>query len=157
MKAGDPVTISGAYGEFFIKDTDREMVYIGGGAGMAPMRSHLFHLFHTLKTDRKVSFWYGARSKREMFYVDDFDTIQNENDNFTWHCALSDALPEDNWEGYTGFIHNVLHDEYLKDHSAPEDCEYYLCGPPIMNQCVIDMLLSLGVEREDIMLDDFGG
>ncbi len=157
LKAGDKVTISGPFGEFFARDTDKEMVFVGGGAGMAPMRSHIFDQFRRIKTDRKVTFWYGARSKREMFYVEDFDTIQAENENFSWHCALSDALPEDNWEGYTGFIHQVLHDEYLKDHPAPEDCEYYLCGPPIMNQCVIDMLLSLGVEREDIMLDDFGG
>jgi Na+-transporting NADH:ubiquinone oxidoreductase subunit F len=156
-KPGDKVTISGPFGEFFARDTKKEMVFVGGGAGMAPMRSHIFDQFRRIKTDRKVTFWYGARSKREMFYVNDFDTIQSENDNFTWHCALSDALPEDNWEGYTGFIHQVLHDEYLKDHPAPEDCEYYLCGPPIMNMCVIDMLLDLGVEREDIMLDDFGG
>ncbi|MAF77378.1 MAG: NADH:ubiquinone reductase (Na(+)-transporting) subunit F [Halobacteriovoraceae bacterium] len=157
LKPGDKVTISGPFGEFFARDTDKEMVFVGGGAGMAPMRSHIFDQFKRIKTDRKVSFWYGARSKREMFYVEDFDSIAAENDNFQWHVALSDALPDDNWEGYTGFIHNVLHDEYLKDHPNPEDCEYYLCGPPIMNKCVIDMLLSLGVEREDIMLDDFGG
>ncbi len=157
LKPGDKCTISGPFGEFFARDTKKEMVFVGGGAGMAPMRSHIFDQFRRLKTDRKVTFWYGARSKREMFYVEDFDMIQNENENFKWHVALSDALPEDNWEGYTGFIHQVLHDEYLKDHPAPEDCEYYLCGPPIMNKCVIDMLLDLGVEREDIMLDDFGG
>lgn len=157
LKPGDPVTISGPYGEFFARDTDKEMVFIGGGAGMAPMRSHIFDQLRRLKTKRKMTFWYGARSKREMFYVEDFDMLQKENDNFEWHTALSDALPEDNWEGYTGFIHNVAHDEYLKDHPAPEDCEYYLCGPPIMNQCVTDMLLNLGVEPEDIMLDDFGG
>lgn len=157
LKPGDDVVISGPFGEFFAKETDKEMVFVGGGAGMAPMRSHIFDQFRRIKTDRKVTFWYGARSKREMFYVEDFDTIQKENDNFTWHVALSDALPEDNWEGYTGFIHQVLHDEYLKDHPNPEDCEYYLCGPPIMNQCVIDMLVDLGVEREDIALDDFGG
>lgn len=157
LKPGDPVTISGPYGEFFARDTDKEMVFIGGGAGMAPMRSHIFDQLRRIKTDRKMTFWYGARSKREMFYVEDFDMLQAENDNFTWHTALSDALPEDNWTGYTGFIHNVVHDEYLKDHPAPEDCEYYLCGPPIMNQCVTDMLLNLGVEPEDIMLDDFGG
>ena len=156
-KPGDKVTISGPFGEFFARDTKKEMVFVGGGAGMAPMRSHIFDQFRRIKTDRKVTFWYGARSKREMFYVNDFDTIQSENENFKWHCALSDAQPEDNWEGYKGFIHQVLHDEYLKDHPAPEDCEYYLCGPPIMNMCVIDMLLELGVEREDIMLDDFGG
>ncbi|WP_127713950.1 NADH:ubiquinone reductase (Na(+)-transporting) subunit F [Halobacteriovorax sp. HLS] len=156
-KPGDKVTISGPFGEFFARDTKKEMVFVGGGAGMAPMRSHLFDQLKRLKTDRKITFWYGARSKREMFYVEDFDGLQAENENFKWHCALSDALPEDNWEGYKGFIHQVLHDEYLKDHPAPEDCEYYLCGPPIMNACVIDMLLDLGVEREDIMLDDFGG
>jgi len=157
LKPGDKCTISGPFGEFFARDTKKEMVFVGGGAGMAPMRSHIFDQFRRIKTDRKVTFWYGARSKREMFYIDDFDTIQKENENFTWHCALSDALPEDNWEGYTGFIHQVLYDNYLKDHPAPEDCEYYLCGPPIMNKCVIDMLVDLGVEREDIMLDDFGG
>lgn len=157
LKPGDDVTISGPFGEFFARDTKKEMIFVGGGAGMAPMRSHIFDQFRRIKTDRKVTFWYGARSKREMFYVEDFDMIQNENENFKWHCALSDALPEDNWEGYTGFIHQVLLDEYLKDHPNPEDCEYYLCGPPIMNQCVIDMLVNLGVEREDILLDDFGG
>lgn len=156
-KPGDKVTISGPFGEFFARETDKEMVFVGGGAGMAPMRSHIFDQLKRIKTNRKMTFWYGARSKREMFYVDDFDGLQAENDNFKWYCALSDALPEDDWDGYTGFIHNVLHDEYLKDHPAPEDCEYYLCGPPIMNKCVIDMLVSLGVEREDIMLDDFGG
>ena len=157
LKPGDEVIISGPFGEFFARDTDKEMVFVGGGAGMAPMRSHIFDLFRRIKTDRKVTFWYGARSLREMFYVDDFDTIQKENDNFTWHCALSDALPEDNWDGYTGFIHNVLYEQYLKDHPNPEDCEYYICGPPMMNVSVINMLLDLGVEREDIMLDDFGG
>ena len=157
LKPGDPVTISGPYGEFFARDTKKEMVFVGGGAGMAPMRSHIFDQLRRIKTDRKMTFWYGARSKREMFYVEDFDMLQKENENFTWHVALSDALPEDNWDGYTGFIHNVLHDEYLSKHDAPEDCEYYLCGPPIMNECVINMLVDLGVEREDIMLDDFGG
>lgn len=157
LKPGDKCTISGPFGEFFARDTDKEMVFVGGGAGMAPMRSHIFDQFRRLKTKRKTTFWYGARSKREMFYVEDFDMIQRENDNFEWHVALSDALPEDNWDGYTGFIHNVLYEEYLKDHPAPEDCEYYLCGPPIMNECVINMLLDLGVEPEDIMLDDFGG
>ncbi|MEE3078361.1 MAG: NADH:ubiquinone reductase (Na(+)-transporting) subunit F [Bdellovibrionota bacterium] len=157
LKPGDECTISGPFGEFFARDTDKEMVFVGGGAGMAPMRSHIFDQFRRIKTDRKVTFWYGARSKREMFYVEDFDAIQAENENFKWYVALSDALPDDDWDGYTGFIHQVLHDEYLKDHPAPEDCEYYLCGPPIMNQSVINMLLSLGVEREDIMLDDFGG
>ena len=157
LKPGDDVTISGPFGEFFAKDTKKEMVFVGGGAGMAPMRSHIFDQFKRIGTDRKVTFWYGARSKREMFYVEDFDMIQRENENFKWHVALSEPLPEDNWDGYTGFIHNVLFNEYLKNHPNPEDCEYYLCGPPIMNQCVIDMLLSLGVEREDIALDDFGG
>ena len=157
LKPGDDVIISGPFGEFFARDTDKEMVFVGGGAGMAPMRSHIFDQFKRIKTDRKASFWYGARSKREMFYVEDFDKIQEENPNFTWHVALSDALPDDNWDGYTGFIHNVLYEQYLKDHPAPEDCEYYLCGPPIMNQCVTDMLIGLGVEPEDIMLDDFGG
>jgi len=157
LKPGDDVTISGPYGEFFAKETKAEMVFVGGGAGMAPMRSHIFDQFRRINTDRKVSFWYGARSVKEMFYVDDFDTIQKENPNFSWHVALSDKQPEDNWDGYEGFIHNVLFEQYLKDHPAPEDCEYYLCGPPIMNKCVIDMLVDLGVERESIALDDFGG
>lgn len=157
LKPGDECIISGPFGEFFARETDKEMVFVGGGAGMAPMRSHIFDQFRRIKTNRKVTFWYGARSKREMFYVEDFESIQKENENFTWHCALSEPLPEDNWEGYKGFIHQVLHDEYLKDHPAPEDCEYYLCGPPMMNNAVINMLLDLGVEREDIMLDDFGG
>jgi Na+-transporting NADH:ubiquinone oxidoreductase subunit F len=157
LKPGDECIISGPFGEFFARDTDKEMVFIGGGAGMAPMRSHIFDQLRRLKSKRKITFWYGARSKREMFYVEDFDTLQKENDNFEWHVALSDALPEDNWTGYTGFIHNVVLENYLKDHPAPEDCEYYMCGPPIMNQCVTDMLLDLGVEPEDIMLDDFGG
>jgi Na+-transporting NADH:ubiquinone oxidoreductase subunit F len=134
-----------------------EMVFIGGGAGMAPMRSHIFDQLGRIKTKRKISFWYGARSKREMFYVQDFDMLAGENENFEWHVALSDPLPEDDWKGYTGFIHNVLYENYLKDHPAPEDCEYYMCGPPMMNAAVIQMLLDLGVERENIMLDDFGG
>ncbi|MEC9364563.1 MAG: NADH:ubiquinone reductase (Na(+)-transporting) subunit F [Sinimarinibacterium flocculans] len=157
LKPGDKVTISGPFGEFFARDTDKEMVFVGGGAGMAPMRSHLLDQFLRLKTKRKVSFWYGARSKREMFYVEDFDRIAAENPNFEWHVALSEPLPEDNWTGHTGFIHNVLFDNYLKHHKAPEDCEYYMCGPPVMNAAVIKMLLDLGVERKDIMLDDFGG
>ncbi|MEM7082050.1 MAG: NADH:ubiquinone reductase (Na(+)-transporting) subunit F [Pseudomonadota bacterium] len=157
LKPGDKVTISGPFGEFFARDTDKEMVFVGGGAGMAPMRSHIFDQLKRLNAKRKISFWYGARSKREMFYVEDFDTLQAENENFEWHVALSDALPEDDWNGYTGFIHNVLFEEYLKNHPAPEDCEYYMCGPPIMNKSVINMLLELGVDREDIMLDDFGG
>ena len=157
LKPGDKVTISGPFGEFFARDTKNEMVFIGGGAGMAPMRSHIFDQLSRIKTTRKMTFWYGARSKREMFYVDDFNKLAAAHENFTWHVALSDALPEDGWTGYTGFIHNVLYNEYLKTHPAPEDCEYYLCGPPMMNAAVIKMLLDLGVERENIMLDDFGG
>ena len=157
LKPGDKVTIAGPFGEFFARDTDKEMVFVGGGAGMAPMRSHIFDQLKRIKTDRKISFWYGARSKREMFYVEDFDGLVRDNPNFTWRVALSDPLPEEDWDGYTGFIHNVLYEKYLKNHPAPEDCEYYLCGPPIMNQSVINMLLDLGVDREDIMLDDFGG
>ncbi len=157
LKPGDKVTISGPFGEFFAKDTDVEMIYIGGGAGMAPLRSHLFDLLKRVDSKRKISFWYGARSLREMFYVEDFDTLQKEHDNFTWHVALSEPLPEDNWDGYRGFIHQVLHDNYLKDHPAPEDCEYYICGPPMMNQAVFKLLDDLGVEKENIAYDDFGG
>lgn len=157
LKAGDEVTISGPFGEFFAKDTDNEMVFIGGGAGMAPMRSHIFDQFRRIKTDRKVSFWYGARSLREAFYIDHFDKIQEENDNFEWHLGLSEPLPEDNWDGFTGYIHQVVLDEYLNNHPSPEDVEYYLCGPPMMNISVINMLKDLGVEDENIMLDDFGG
>mgnify|MGYP001414221738 CR=1 FL=1 len=157
LKAGDKVTISGPFGEFFAKDTDAEMVFVGGGAGMAPMRSHIFDQLRRLSSKRKITFWYGARSKREMFYVEDFDELAAENENFTWHVALSDPLPEDNWDGYTGFIHEVLYENYLKDHPAPEDCEFYMCGPPMMNAAVIKMLEDLGVERENILLDDFGG
>ncbi len=157
LTEGDSVTISGPFGEFFAKDTDAEMVFVGGGAGMAPMRSHIFDQMRRVKTDRKVTFWYGARSLREMFYVEDFDMLQDENDNFNWHVALSDPQPEDNWEGHTGFIHNVLLENYLKDHPAPEDCEFYMCGPPMMNAAVINMLKDLGVEDENILLDDFGG
>ncbi len=157
LKPGDNVTISGPFGDFFATDNDKEMVFIGGGAGMAPMRSHIFDQLRRLKTNRKMSFWYGGRSKREIFYIDDFDTLQAENDNFDWHIALSDPLEEDEWEGYSGFIHHVLHDNYLKDHPAPEDCEYYMCGPPMMNAAVINMLEELGVERDNIFLDDFGG
>ena len=157
LKPGDKVNISGPYGEFFAKETDAEMVFVGGGAGMAPMRSHIFDQLRRIKTDRKISFWYGARSLREMFYVEDFDMLQGENDNFVWHAALSDPQEEDNWEGYTGFIHQVLYDNYLKDHPAPEDVEFYMCGPPMMNAAVIKMLEDLGVERENILLDDFGG
>ncbi|MCP1108014.1 NADH:ubiquinone reductase (Na(+)-transporting) subunit F [Serratia nevei] len=157
LKAGDKVTISGPFGEFFAKDTDAEMIFIGGGAGMAPMRSHIFDQLKRLNSKRKITFWYGARSLREMFYEDDFNQLQAENDNFTWHVALSDPQPEDNWTGYTGFIHNVLLENYLKNHPAPEDCEFYMCGPPMMNAAVIKMLKDLGVEDENIMLDDFGG
>ncbi|TRX55776.1 NADH:ubiquinone reductase (Na(+)-transporting) subunit F [Thalassomonas sp. M1454] len=157
LKPGDKVTISGPFGEFFAKETDNEMVFIGGGAGMAPMRSHIFDQLKRLKSKRKMSFWYGARSKREMFYEDDYNGLAADNDNFEWHVALSDPQPEDNWEGMTGFIHNVLYENYLKDHEAPEDCEYYMCGPPMMNAAVIGMLKDLGVEDENILLDDFGG
>jgi len=157
LKPGDKCIVSGPYGEFYAKETEAEMVFIGGGAGMAPMRSHLFDQLRRLKSKRKITFWYGARSKREMFYVEDFDMLARENPNFTWHCALSDPLPDDNWDGYTGFIHNVVYENHLKNHPAPEDCEFYMCGPPIMNTSVIKMLLDLGVEPENIMLDDFGG
>ena len=157
LKPGDKCIISGPYGEFYAKETDAEMVFVGGGAGMAPMRSHIFDQLRRLKSKRKMTFWYGARSKREMFYVEDFDMLAKENDNFEWHVALSDPLPDDNWDGYTGFIHNVLFEEFIKNHPAPEDCEFYMCGPPIMNTSVIKMLLDNGVEPENIMLDDFGG
>ncbi len=156
LKPGDKITISGPYGEFFIKETEAEMVYIGGGAGMAPLRSHIFHLFHTLKTGRKVSYWYGARSKREMFYTDHFEKIAKEFPNFSYHVALSDPLPEDKWTGYTGFIHQVVQDNYLKDHASPDEIEYYLCGPPMMLSAVQGMLYDLGVEQEQIAFDDFG-
>jgi Na+-transporting NADH:ubiquinone oxidoreductase subunit F len=157
LKAGDKVFVSGPYGEFYAKETDNEMVFVGGGAGMAPMRSHIFDQLRRLKSKRKMTFWYGARSKREMFYVEDFDMLAKENDNFEWHVALSDPLPDDNWKGYTGFIHNVLFEEFLKNHPNPEDCEYYMCGPPIMNSSVINMLIANGVDPENIFLDDFGG
>lgn len=157
LKPGDEVTISGPFGEFFARDTDAEMIFIGGGAGMAPMRSHIFDQFKRLHTQRKVSFWYGARSYREAFYVEDFDGIRAESENFQWHLALSEPLPEDNWTGHVGFIHQILYDNYLKDHPAPEDCEYYICGPPMMNTAVINMLGDLGVEDENILFDDFGG
>ena len=157
-KPGDKVTVSGPYGDFHILDTKREMLYIGGGAGMAPLRSHLLHLFHTLKTtDRKISYWYGARSRREIFYEEDFRAIEREFPNFSFHIALSDPQPEDNWTGYTGFIHQVIYDNYLKTHDAPEDIEYYLCGPGPMANAVKKMLWDLGVPREMLMFDDFGG
>ncbi len=155
-KPGDKVVISGPYGEFFIKDTDREMMFIGGGAGMAPMRSHIFHLFHTLKTGRKVSFWYGARSKKEIFYQDQFEAIEKDFPNFKFTIALSEPHADDNWEGSKGFIHQVIHDEYLNKHEEPEDIEYYLCGPPMMNDAVNKMLYNLGVPDEMIAFDDFG-
>ena len=157
LKPRDHVTISGPYGEFFIKDSDAEMIYIGGGAGMAPLRSHTFELFKCRQTKRKISYWYGARSLREMFYQEEFEQLAAENDNFSWHVALSEPLPEDNWTGYRGFIHQVLYENYLKDHPAPEDCEYYICGPPMMLQAVLKMLDDLGVESENIAYDDFGG
>ncbi len=157
LKPGDEATISGPYGEFFIKDTQAEMVYIGGGAGMAPLRSHIFELFKNKKTDRKVSYWYGGRSLRELFYIDHFRGIEKDFPNFKFNIALSEPLPEDNWDGYVGFIHQVLLDNYLSDHPAPEDIEYYICGPPMMNQAVFKMLDDLGVEPENIAFDDFGG
>jgi Na+-transporting NADH:ubiquinone oxidoreductase subunit F len=157
LKPGDDVVISGPYGEFFARDTDAEMVFIGGGAGMAPMRSHIFDQLLRLDSKRKISFWYGARSKREIFYAEEFDKLAAEHPNFTWNVALSDPMPEDNWTGPTGFIHQVVYDLYLKDHPAPEDCEYYMCGPPMMNSAVIHMLDEQGVDPENIMLDDFGG
>jgi Na+-transporting NADH:ubiquinone oxidoreductase subunit F len=157
LKPGDEVKVSGPFGDFFARDTDKEMCFIGGGAGMAPMRSHIFDQFKRLHTGRKVTFWYGARSLRETFYVEDFESIQRDNPNFRWHLALSEPLPEDDWKGHTGFIHQVLHEHYLKDHPAPEDIEYYMCGPANMSVAVINMLLSLGVERENIMFDNFAG
>ncbi len=156
LKPGDEVIISGPYGDFFAKPTDAEMVFVGGGAGMAPMRSHIYDQFRRIHSNRKVSFWYGARSLREAFYVEEFDQIAAENENFAWNLALSEPLEEDNWSGDRGFIHQVLYDNYLKDHPEPEDCEYYICGPPMMNDAVIQMLIDLGVEPENIMFDDFG-
>ncbi|MDD2557627.1 MAG: NADH:ubiquinone reductase (Na(+)-transporting) subunit F [Desulfuromonadaceae bacterium] len=157
LKPGDKVTISGPYGEFFARDTENEMVFIGGGAGMAPMRSHIWDQLLRLNTTRKITYWYGARSLKEMFYVDELNALQEKYPNFKWYVALSDPLPEDNWTGPTGFIHNVLYENYIKDHEAPEDCEYYMCGPPMMANAVTNMLLEQGVERENIMFDDFGG
>jgi Na+-transporting NADH:ubiquinone oxidoreductase subunit F len=156
LKEGDSVTISGPYGEFYAKETDKEMVFVGGGAGMAPMRSHIFDQLKRLGSKRKISFWYGARSLREMFYKEDFDSLANDFPNFTWHIALSEPQPEDNWTGSTGFIHKVLLDEYLSKHATPEDCEYYLCGPPMMLKATLGMLHDLGVEEENILFDDFG-
>lgn len=157
LKKGDKVTVFGPFGEFFARDTQAEMIFIGGGAGMAPMRSHIFDQLKRLHSSRKISFWYGARSLRETFYSEEYDKLAAENPNFQWHLALSEPQPEDNWNGYTGFIHHVLFENYLKNHPAPEDCEFYMCGPPMMNAAVINMLLELGVARENIMLDDFGG
>ncbi len=156
LKPGDEVVISGPFGEFFARPTENEMCFIGGGAGMAPMRSHIFDQFRRLHTDRKVTYWYGARSLREAFYVDHFDTLAEENANFGWHLALSEPLEEDHWTGYTGFIHQVLYDNYLKDHPSPEEVEYYLCGPPMMIDACKKMLDDLGVEPESILFDDFG-
>lgn len=156
LKPGDKVRMSGPYGDFHIQETDAEMLFIGGGAGMAPLRSMILHLFNTVHTKRKVSFWYGARSKQEIFYEEDFRKIEEENPNFSFHIALSAALPEDNWTGYTGFIHQVIHDHYLKDHPAPEDIEYYMCGPGPMADAALNMLDQLGVERSQIYFDDFG-
>ena len=157
LKPGDKAMVSGPFGEFFAKETDAEMVFVGGGAGMAPMRSHIFDQLIRKHSKRKISFWYGARSLKEMFYKEEFDELAAKNENFKWHLALSEPQPEDNWTGLTGFIHQVLLDEYLADHPAPEDCEFYMCGPPMMNAAVIKMLDSLGVPPENIMLDDFGG
>jgi Na+-transporting NADH:ubiquinone oxidoreductase subunit F len=157
LKPGDKMKVYGPFGEFFAKDSDAEMIFIGGGAGMAPMRSHIFDQLKRLNSTRKISFWYGARSMREAFYGEEYDTLAVENENFNWHLALSDPQPEDNWDGLTGFIHNVLFENYLKDHDAPEDCEFYMCGPPMMNAAVVQMLKDLGVEDENILLDDFGG
>ena len=157
LKPGDKVMVSGPYGEFHIKETDKEMIYIGGGAGMAPLRSHIFHLFQTQKTNRKVSYWYGARSMREVFYDHEFEAIEKEFPNFKFNIALSEPLPEDNWTGYKGFIHQVVLDNYLSKHPEPEEIEYYLCGPPMMNSAVFKMLDNLGVPKENIAYDDFGG
>lgn len=156
LKPGDKVRVFGPFGEFFAKDTDAEMIFIGGGAGMAPLRSHIFDQLKRLNSKRKISYWYGARSLREMFYTEDFDGLSEQFDNFEWHVALSDPMPEDDWAGYTGFIHQVVLDNYLKNHPAPEDCEFYLCGPPMMNKAVLNMLDELGVEKENILLDEFG-
>ena len=156
LKPGDKVKVFGPFGEFFARETNNEMVFIGGGAGMAPMRSHIFDQLLRINTNRKISFWYGARSMKEIFYQEEFEKLARDNENFSFHIALSDALPEDNWDGLTGFIHQVTEDEYLSKHPAPEDCEFYLCGPPMMNSSCIKMLSDLGVEEENIMLDDLG-
>ncbi len=156
-KPGDKVTLSGPYGEFFIKDTNNEMMFIGGGAGMAPMRSHIFHLFNTVKTGRKATFWYGARSKREIFYEEEFRAIEQAFPNFKFHIALSEPKASDNWTGPVGFIHQVIYENYLSKHESPEDIEYYLCGPPVMNDAIQGMLYDMGVPTENIAFDDFGG
>jgi Na+-transporting NADH:ubiquinone oxidoreductase subunit F len=158
LTPGDKATIAGPFGDFHIKHTDREMIYIGGGAGMAPLRSHLFHLFHTVKErNRKVTYWYGGRSVKELFYTEDFRAIEKEFSNFEYHIALSEPLIEDHWTGHNGFIHSVLFENYLKHHETPEDVEYYICGPPMMNAAVLKMLDDLGVPPENIAFDDFGG
>ncbi len=157
LKAGDKVKVSGPYGHFFATETESEMVFVGGGAGMAPMRSHIFDQLEHLKSKRKITFWYGARSRQDLFYVGDFDRLQAEHDNFQWFIALSEPRPEDHWRGKTGFIHEVLYESYLKDHPAPEDCEYYLCGPPVMIKAVRNMLDNLGVDPDNVFFDEFGG
>jgi Na+-transporting NADH:ubiquinone oxidoreductase subunit F len=157
LRSGDKVTVLGPYGHFFASGTDNEMVFVGGGVGMAPMRSHIFDQLKRLKSERKITFWYGARNRRELIYKEDFDRLQAEHDNFEWFVALSDPEPADNWQGMTGFIHEVLYEHYLKDHPAPEDCEYYLCGPPMMIRALRNMLDSLGVDPDNILFDDFGG
>ena len=156
LEPGDQVTVSGPYGEFFARDTAAEMIFVGGGAGMAPLRSHIFDQFYRLRTSRQVSYWYGARSLREAFYMEDFAKIAAEHANFRWHLALSEPLPEDAWQGPVGFIHEVLYETYLKGHPSPEDCEYYLCGPPLMLAATTRMLRDLGVEEGSILFDDFG-
>ena len=157
LKQGDTVSVSGPFGHFFAADTKNEMIFVGGGVGMAPMRSHIMNQLKRLKSHRKISFWYGARSRQELFYVKDFDALQAEHDNFEWFVALSDARPDDNWTGRTGFIHDVLYEDYLKDHPVPEECEYYVCGPPVMLRAVLGMLDNLGVDAENVLYDDFGG
>jgi Na+-transporting NADH:ubiquinone oxidoreductase subunit F len=156
LKPGDKIVASGPYGEFFARETDNEMLFIGGGAGMAPMRSHIYDQLKRLHSKRRISFWYGARSLREAFYIEEFDGLAAQHGRFTWHLALSEPLPEDNWSGPVGFIHEVLYEDYLKDHPAPEDCEYYLCGPPLMIAAVTHLLDDLGVEKENVLFDDFG-
>ena len=155
LKPGDKATISGPFGSFFARETDAEMCFVGGGAGMAPMRSHIFGQLQRIGSQRKITFWYGARSLAEAFYIEDFDRLQAKHENFFWRLVLSDPLPEDNWQGPTGFVHNVLKEQYIQNHPAPEDVEYYLCGPPLMTSAVTDLLMDYGVERSNIMFDDF--